>query len=312
MGIPAGPWYIDDLLTFTVNTHDVATGAAADAGSVPTYRVYENETGTAILTGSMAKLDDANTIGFYSEQLTLSAANGFEVGKSYSIYVAATVNSVAATQSFNFKVIAAPIASLDAAGIRAALGMASANLDTQLATIESQTDDIGVAGAGLTAIPWNPAWDAEVQSEVTDALNAYDSPTKAELDAAVAPLALEASLATVAGYLDTEIAAILEDTGTTIPAQIAALNNLSAADVNAEVDQALADYDAPTKAELDAAVATLATAADLATVDGNVDAIKAKTDGLTFTVTGQVDANVESVNGTEVTGSGTEGDPWGP
>ena len=38
-------------------------------------------------------------------------------------------------------------------------------------------------------------------------------------------------LATVAGYLDTEVAAILEDTGTTLPAQIAALNNISAADV---------------------------------------------------------------------------------
>jgi len=34
---------------------------------------------------------------------------------------------------------------------------------------------------------------------------------------------------------------------------IAALNDLSAADVNAEVDTALADYDGPTKAELDAA-----------------------------------------------------------
>jgi hypothetical protein len=48
-------------------------------------------------------------------------------------------------------------------------------------------------------------------------------------------LATAANLATVAGYLDTEVAAILEDTGTTLPAQIAALNNLSAADVNAEV-----------------------------------------------------------------------------
>jgi hypothetical protein len=37
----------------------------------------------------------------------------------------------------------------------------------------------------LTAVPWNAAWDAEVQSEAADALNAYDPPTKAELDAAV-------------------------------------------------------------------------------------------------------------------------------
>ena len=43
---------------------------------------------------------------------------------------------------------------------------------------------IGTTGAGLTAIPWNAAWDAEVQSECADALNAYDGPTKAEQDAA--------------------------------------------------------------------------------------------------------------------------------
>lgn len=39
-----------------------------------------------------------------------------------------------------------------------------------LTDIESQTDDIGAAGAGLTAVPWNAAWDAQVESEVTDAL----------------------------------------------------------------------------------------------------------------------------------------------
>ena len=30
---------------------------------------------------------------------------------------------------------------------------------------------IGAAGAGLTAVPWNASWDAEVQSEVQDALD---------------------------------------------------------------------------------------------------------------------------------------------
>ncbi len=119
MGIPVGPWYIDDLLTFTVNTHRVDTGVATDADAVPSYRVYEDETGTPILTGNTAKLDDANTTGFYSEQLTLSAANGFEVGKSYSIYVAATVNSIAATQSYNFKVVATPPTAADVAAIKA-------------------------------------------------------------------------------------------------------------------------------------------------------------------------------------------------
>ena len=45
-----------------------------------------------------------------------------------------------------------------------------ATIAANLVDIESQTDDIGAAGAGLTAIPWNASWDAEVQSEVDDAL----------------------------------------------------------------------------------------------------------------------------------------------
>lgn len=60
---------------------------------------------------------------------------------------------------------------------------AGTNIAADIIAIEAQTDDIGAAGAGLSAVPWNPAWDAEVQSEVTDALNAYDPPTKAETDA---------------------------------------------------------------------------------------------------------------------------------
>jgi hypothetical protein len=66
--------------------------------------VYEDETGTAILTGSMAKLDDANTTGHYSEQITLSAANGFEKGKSYNIYVTAAVSSVTGATVRNFQI----------------------------------------------------------------------------------------------------------------------------------------------------------------------------------------------------------------
>jgi len=54
-------------------------------------------------------------------------------------------------------------------------------LDLILDDILTDTAVIGALGAGLTAIPWNAAWDAEVQSECTDALNAYDPPTNAEM-----------------------------------------------------------------------------------------------------------------------------------
>jgi len=56
-------------------------------------------------------------------------------------------------------------------------------IDGIVDSILVDTAVIGSAGAGLTAVPWNAAWDAEVQSECTDALTAYDPPTKAEVDA---------------------------------------------------------------------------------------------------------------------------------
>ena len=90
---------------------------------------------------------------------------------------------------------------VDTADMQPKLGTpAGASMSADIAVIEAQTDDIGVAGAGLTdlggmsttmkaqvetevddalgggtgtaltAIPWNATWDTEVQSEVDDAL----------------------------------------------------------------------------------------------------------------------------------------------
>lgn len=101
--------YIDDVYTFYAATTRFDTGNATDADSVPTYRVYEEETGTPLLTGSMALLDSANTIAFYSEQITLSAANGFEVGKCYAIYIAGTVNSITGVDYKEFVVRKKPL-----------------------------------------------------------------------------------------------------------------------------------------------------------------------------------------------------------
>jgi len=47
-------------------------------------------------------------------------------------------------------------------------------------------------------------------------------------------------------------------------------------------------------------------------VVSNVAAIKVKTDSLTFTVAGQVDANIQYVNDVQVSGTGAVGNEWGP
>lgn len=116
--------------------------------------------------------------------------------------------------------------------------------------ILTDTAVIGALGAGLTGIPWNAAWDAEVQSECADALTAYDPPTRAELTSDIG--GLDTKIDTIDGIVDN----ILVDTGTTLDGKLDTIDGI--------VDSILVD----TGTTLDAAIAV---------IDGNVDSILADT-----------------------------------
>jgi hypothetical protein len=110
---------------------------------------------------------------------------------------------------------------------------------------------VGALGAGLTAIPWNAAWDAEVQSEVNDGLVAYNAAsttnitggtittvtTLTNLPAITANWLTAAGLAADAG---TEIGTAVWATAARTLTASTNFNDLSAAAVNAEVVDALA------------------------------------------------------------------------
>ena len=95
---------INDDLTFSICTHDPDTGVLTDADVVPTYRIYSDETAIPILTGDMAKLDDANTVGFYTEKIQCTVANGFTFQKTYTIYIEAVVDGDKGGMCYGFKV----------------------------------------------------------------------------------------------------------------------------------------------------------------------------------------------------------------
>jgi len=97
-------------LTFSITTHDPDTGVLTDADAAPAYRVYEDETAVAITNGNMALLDAANTTGFYSEQIVITTAAGYELYKSYNIYIEATVDSDTGGISYGFIVLPALVA----------------------------------------------------------------------------------------------------------------------------------------------------------------------------------------------------------
>jgi hypothetical protein len=62
---------------------------------------------------------------------------------------------------------------------------------------------------------------------------------------------------------------------------------------------------------INASITSRASQTSVDTVGTNVAAVKAKTDSLTFTKPGEIDANIQSVNDTTVTGTGTGTTKWG-
>jgi hypothetical protein len=94
---------------------------------------------------------------------------------------------------------------LDAAGVRSAVGLAGANLDTQLDAIPTAAENktaLEAAGSHLALI--------KAKTDNLPSGPADQSAVEAAITAAVAPLATSAALATVDGNVD----AILADTGT--------------------------------------------------------------------------------------------------
>jgi len=79
---------------------------AVTADSAPTYKVFEETTDTEILSGSMT--ERTGETGKYRAQYTVSAANGFEVGKFYQETVEAIVDAVTYIKTTTvFRVVAA-------------------------------------------------------------------------------------------------------------------------------------------------------------------------------------------------------------
>lgn len=402
----------------------------------------------ATLTTIAGYIDtEVSAIKAKTDQLTFGTANRVDA-QVYGVETAAITAGSIATDAIGAAEIAADAITEIQNGLATAAALDTVDnfLDTEIAAIKAVTDAIGATGTGLTAIPWNAAWDAEVQSEVQDAIEVnnldhlvksavdtnfattvhldsvigqladngttatFDRTTdslealqaehdatqvkvdtvddfldteiaaiKAKTDNLPASPANEATLTTIAGYLDTEVAAILADTNElqtdwtnggrldllvdaikaktdNLPADPADASDIAASfsTVNSTLSTIAGYLDtevAAIKAKTDNLPADPADASDIAAsfssisstlttiasyidtevaailadtnelqtdltnggrLDLLIDAIKAKTDSLTFTVAGQVDSNIQYVNDVAVTGTGASGDEWGP
>lgn len=103
---------LDQSFTFSITTHDPDTGVLTDADSLPFYQIFEENVATPILSGVMPKLSDVNTTGCYIVKVAATGANGFVVGKTYTIYIEATVMGSTGGITYNTQCVSDPVIAL--------------------------------------------------------------------------------------------------------------------------------------------------------------------------------------------------------
>lgn len=176
---------------------------------------------------------------------------------------------------------------LDAAGVRAAIGLASANLDTQLADLPTNAElstALGSSDDAVLAVLGTPAG-ASLAADVA-AVQADTNDIQSRLPAALVSGRIDSSVGAMAANVMTAAAAAADLT-TELQAGLATASALSTLDGKVDAIDGVVDAILVDTAEIGVAGAgltALASAASLATVAGYVDtevaAIKAKTDNL--------------------------------
>jgi hypothetical protein len=312
-----------------------ADGASASISglAVTDIEIYKNgnvtqrasDAGIALLDTDGIDFDGVVGLNGFSIDLSNNTDSGFySVGAQYwvvvsSVTVAGEVVSFTAAwfriveaEATAGRVMATAAAISDAAGVRAAVGLASANLDAQLDAIDNAVDTeiatlVTNVGTILAAV------DTEVAAIKAKTDNLPSDPADAS-DIATAFSGVNTKLDTIDDFLDIEVAAIkvvtdklddtLEDEGggnyrfTANALEQAPSGGggggLDAAGVRAAIGLASPNLDAQLTAidnAVDTEIATLVTNVGtiLAAVDTEVAAIKAKTDNLPAVPASQAD-----------------------
>lgn len=123
---------IEDTLVIHCGTSNPSTGAATDADSTPTVTVEED----GVAMGYAPTVQNVTT-GLYRVSIVASAANGFEAGKRYSVYIVATVGGVTGRDGIaEFDVLNATNDTIETGigNILTALGLAPAAIVSALQT----------------------------------------------------------------------------------------------------------------------------------------------------------------------------------
>ena len=277
--------------------------------------VHKNGGTTQIATdGATVAIDYDGITGNHLITIDTSVHADYSTGAEYHVRIegttvdAATINAWVGCFSIE-----------RAGGVLALLKGANglSNIKTDTAAILVDTAEIGTAGAGLTNLGgsgnnWNVG-KTGYSLTATTGLGNQTANITGTLSGTVGGIAgtittldaldtaQDTQHSTTQGLVttvDTVVDAILVDTGTTIPG---VLGTPAGADLATDIANVKTD----TAAVLIDTNELQGDWANGGRLDLLIDGIKAKTDSLTYTVAGQVDANVQSVNDVTIVGDGS-------
>lgn len=238
------------------------------------------------------------------------SASSFAAGAIDAAAIAADAIGSSELAATAITEIQSGLSTLSQADIRTAVGLASANLDTQLSGIQSDTNDIQTR---LPAALVSGRIDASVGAMAADVITATaiaaDAIGSSELAAsAVNEIADQVWEETLADHSGT-VGSTAEALGAAGSAGDPWATQLPGAYGAGSAGKIVGD-------NINATVSSRASQSSVDTIDDFLDteiaAIKAKTDKLTFDVDNALDANIQKINDTTLTGNGTSGTPWGP
>jgi len=334
--VPAG-----DVLPIFFDTYDGGTGASVTMTglAVTDIEIYKDGSVTQRASDAGYTLLDTDGIdfdgitgihGFSIDTGDNTDASFYTVGAWFTVVVSSvtvdgqTVNFIAA----QFRIMEAETTAgrpLTQTAALSANAITATAINADALTAAKFASDVGTeigTAVWATAARTLTAIDEDNTTLDLDAtIRAAVGLASANLDTQIGTLATAANLSTVAGYLDTEIAAILADTNELQTdwadgGRLDLILDARASQTSVDTIDDLLDTEI---GALTTAVADLPTNSELATALGTADdavlaqvaLVKAKTDSLTFTVAGQVDANVQSINDVTITGDGQVGTEFG-
>lgn len=266
---------VGDTIYHMFTTRRFSTGAPFTLAGTPAVSAYEDDSTTQITAGITLGVDHDGVTGLNLLTVVASGANGFESGKDYNLVITAgTVDSVPVVGEavWHFS-LGRSAAAVDLANGTDGLGA----IKTQTAAIEADAIDIQ---SRLPAALVSGRMDSSIGAMAANVLTAAAIAADAITDAKVAS---DVTIASVTGAVGSVTGNVGGNVTGSVGSVVGAVGSVTGA----------------------VGSVTGLTASD-------VGAIKAKTDSLTFTVAGQVDANIQYVNDVLVTGTGAPGDEWNP